>query len=227
MNQTEKKLVKRLIGLLLIILTIPVILFIFQFGSYKVSDDVKDWSNAATYFGGFLGILISFFSLIILGYITYLINKQSNLENKKTNLLMRKLDAYNELTGYLPKLLYFLPAASRKIASSNHHLEKSNDIDNTKYQEEVKELIKHLEFFLHFHLYLVCFQPRYQHLFDYNFKNKDYKELEKLSNELEKYFKELIGKYELAEFDFSGLEGMDRYILLLNKFIQELQKEVK
>ena len=188
MNQKEKKFVKILIGLLLIILTIPIILFVLQFGSYKISEDVKDWSNAATYFGGFLGILISLFSLIILGYITYLINKQSNIENKKTNLLMRKLDAYNELTSYLPKLLYFLPAASRKITSSNHHFEKSKDIENPKYQEEVKELIQHLEFFLHFHLYLVCFQPRYEHLFDYNFKNKDYIELEKKSNELRKIF---------------------------------------
>jgi len=87
-----------IIGLtvLFIILFSPILFYFLNFWKNPVSENPSDWGVFGDYIGGVLNPVISLISLVLLGYLTYLISTLSDKENFKRQLSLRRLDAYTD-----------------------------------------------------------------------------------------------------------------------------------
>ncbi|PNW27230.1 hypothetical protein [Formosa algae] len=140
MNEENiKPLMKKLILPVLVILLIPILIFIANFYKHSVSDSISDWGAFGDFFGGILNTTISFLSLVILAFLTYFVSKQSDLEAKKTNILIRKIDAYHELTEYLPSISYSIFQISVRVKALTKHLNNIQDLYNVEYLKKMRE----------------------------------------------------------------------------------------
>jgi hypothetical protein len=232
-----------------ILISISVLYFILKFKHQYISEDIKDWSAFGDYFGGILNPIISLLSLIVLGYITYLISRNDNEENKNLYLLQKRIDAYDELLKYLPKINNVVDILSQNLVISlaarikinkKKSLTKSNfnknddsiDIqsDQNKYADAIEEIRVELKFFIELYNYLMTFQIRYEYLFKFNFESKLFKELvENAKLVKEGYHRLYIGLYNSGEFtlndDFKNSNNRMKELLL--DFIVYLEMELK
>lgn len=226
-NKT-KRLFKKIIIVFIIILVIPITTFIINFKKHSVSNLISDWGAFGDYFGGILNTIISFLSLIILGLLTYYISKQSNDENKKVNLLMRKLDSYDELTKHLPEVNQFLPNLDKSCRLLTNKF--SNElIDPLEIKEEKKELFYSISTFSDFYYFLYSFNARYGHLFNYDFDSENFKLLLKKGSELNDHFKSVKDSFEFGENKYSAFEVnvLKDFFDLLVKFINGIREELE
>ena len=67
---------KRLIAVILLFM--PVVLYIIQFGKYKISDNPADWGVFGDYIGGVYTVLVTFFAI----YLTRNLQKRDAERNK-------------------------------------------------------------------------------------------------------------------------------------------------
>lgn len=225
-KQKEKLKFVSLILSIIIFIT-PIGIFVFNFWKQDISHDITRWGAFGDFFGGILNTIISLISLIVLGYLTYLIGKQSNEENKKTNILLRKLDAFNELTSFLPNLRYFAFELIRLKENLNYFSnEKTKDI--IKYENSKLELCTKIEYFFNFFNFLISYETRFYHLFEYNFAQKDYINLIDNGNKLNDYFILLRKRIELNISDevLYDDKTVDTFFNLFDIFIVNLRKEL-
>ena len=228
MNLRNKIFLFILILVLSILIIIPVFLFVLKFNSNPISDNVEDWVFFGDYLGGTVNTAISFSSLIFLAYLTYLLSKQSNSENKKNNILMRRMDAYDELTSFLPQVNQFLIDFSK---SANIILDKVTvqPLDIDLIIEKKLELNRQIVLFKNFYSLLFSFNVRYGHLFDYDFNSEDYNKIVENANTLRIFFEKTID-FLNGEMDTPNvIEGdlMRTFFDDLLVFINLVRKELK
>ncbi|WP_299224141.1 hypothetical protein [uncultured Aquimarina sp.] len=225
-SDKKKKYLKLVLVIFCLFILTPVILIIYHFHNQEVSSNITDWGALGDYIGGFVNTIISFISLVVLGILTYLVGKQSNEENKRVNVLMRKLDAYNELTKYLPKINQHIPEWANSIKIIDQMLKDTESITNSDYLERRNQLIKELKLFPEFHYFLFNFNLQFGHLFEYNFSNKDHKDLINSSSKICNFYNSIITSLELSEtqsFEKPNIElFFDKLTILVNKLRNEL-----
>lgn len=227
MNLKNKVFLSVLFLILLILILIPVFLFVLKFKSYPISNDVEDWVFFGDYFGGTVNTVISFSSLIFLGYLTYLLSKQSNSENKKNNILMRRMDAYHELTSYLPQVNQFLLDFTKVTGRLFDKLSEEN-LDYDLIREEKLELNKQKNLFVNFYYLLFYFNVKYGHLFDYDFNSDNYKEIIKKADSLRIFFEDTTSFFngEIKKPAIIDIELTPVFFDELTVFINLIRKEL-
>lgn len=199
-----------------------------------MSNNISDWGTFGDFFGGTLNTLISGISLIVLGYLTHLVAKQSNEENKKNNLLLRKLDVFDELTSYQPELNIFIGDFIRFLNIINKDF-KTPFLTPEKRLHYELELSKKNGFFIELYYYLYSFKNRYGHLFNYNFSSPEYVRLITNGEIMIKFFENNRTLLELKEVrDSEKLDDVEldvnTYEIFLGDlaiFIHKLRKELK
>lgn len=95
-----KKYWKLIFVLLFVLCCLPIIFYVIQFSSLKISNDPNYWGIFGTYFSGVLSPFLSLINIIVLAYLTYLVSKHE--DSSKLNEFRYK--AYIELTAQLDTL---------------------------------------------------------------------------------------------------------------------------
>lgn len=195
----KKSLIFLIISLIFSVLLIilPILVFYLNFKNQEISNNLTHWASFGDYIGGTLNTIISFISLVILGYLTYLLSNQSISENKKMNLLMKRLDSYNELTNYIPKINLLAPTLNRMIASLLDEMSDPEKMDSVEYKKKKETTINNLNIFSEFHFFLFTFNVRYGHLYKIDFNQKEFQLLIDSSNEVHLYFQQVTMMLEL------------------------------
>jgi hypothetical protein len=186
---------------------------------------LENWSKVSDFFGGIINTIISFFSLIILTVITLVVSNQSNSENKKINLLLKRIDSYDKLANYFPKLI--LSSQEFKISSEIIKHKVENKIPNI--EKEVDTFSEHSKIITEIFSFIVTFGLSYGHLYKYNFNSKDYNDLISISEKVNRNFN--IARQELTfkTFNFQdvNLEHMNELVYLFQKILNQLRTELK
>lgn len=204
-----------LAGLALALSAIPVIIFIINFKSTDISKDISDWAAFGDYIGGTINTIITFSSLIILSYLTYLVSAQSSIENKNVSLLLRRLDAYDKLTDFLPDI----NSSMTNITMSVERLVKlkSLSINNDFIKEERNDLKRRIKMFSDFYYFLFSYNVRFGHLFKYDFRKTEYVEIAKNAESLKNFY-ESIGEM----IDFPETQMHDYDVILARKLFRDV-----
>jgi hypothetical protein len=163
----------------LTIISIPIIFYIVKLGNSELSNDISDWASFADYLGGTVNIIISFTSLIILTIITVLVSNQSNSENKKTNLLLKRIESYDKLVQLLPKLIIAIQEMKVSSTAIAERLKNKNVADN-----DIKHFADHSIVMVEVFSMVATFQLQYGHLYKYDFDSDDFHKLIDLSKEI-------------------------------------------
>lgn len=224
----RKKNLLLFIAITIFSLMTPVIIFIIYFKSSEISRNVSDWGSFGDYFGGMINPIISILNLIVLGYITYLIAKNSVEENKKLYFLQRRIEAFDELMRYMPqfnmaptRILLPLKKMARKIEETSSYESLDSIIEETNAQMNI---------FSEFHYFLFNFRVRFGHLFNYDFDSEDYRNLLINSGRFKDYFTTISEKFitqERFETNEQLIEIFNNTSLYLTNFLNELRNELK
>lgn len=228
MNQliSSKKII-RLSIICIILLFVPVVLFIMNFNSQSISNDIDDWSSFGGYISGVTNTIISGISLIVLAYLTYFVGKNSSIENKNVNILMRKLDAYEKLSSYLPTLALSLESMIWHLSGIVKYFnDQSNQMVFEEYLEKFYHSIHNVK---EVHYFLLSFGERYEHLFRYDFKSSDYKQLCEASTKVVDDYDKFLSKFDKGEMPELGLDNkiIIEFTNLLDKFVLVLKSELR
>ncbi|HAQ18592.1 MAG TPA: hypothetical protein DCR40_05070 [Prolixibacteraceae bacterium] len=220
------------IGIVMLIsLIIPIFYFWLKFKSFNISSSISDWGNFGAYIGGIISPIISIYSVIILGYITYLLSKNSSEENKNLYILQKKLEAYEELMKYLPGIHQTPIKLQLQMECLSHILlEESNTISLEKYLHETDKILEHVDFFVEFHYFLFNYRPRYDHLFKYDFESIDFNRIVSLSGQIQDnflaFYQDLV-KRNKTSFMPDNIALLDKLFDHLVNFINEIRVELK
>ena len=210
-----------IIGLFLFIT--PIVAFILKFHSHEISNDITKWGAFGDYFAGILNTIISFFSLIILGFLTYELHKNSTKENKNLFNYQKKIEAYDELAKSIPVVNILAQRLGSIIESYNN---TSNPTQNN-FDEFINRMNQEIFKYHEYHFFLFNFNVRYSILFKYDFTSNEYQKLINTSRQLIEnlnllHQSFLKGKPSNAKIESIALEHVD----LLTDFINELREEI-
>ncbi|HRW64002.1 MAG TPA: hypothetical protein P5132_10960, partial [Bacteroidales bacterium] len=211
-----------------ILIFIPVLFYIIKFRTYNFSDSPADWALLGNYIGGILGPIISLLSLIVLGYITFLISKNSNIENKNLFVFQRKVEAYEEFVKFLPSF-NIIPNRLNQLVGNKYKelmLRKIESID--MQSQDMQEVYKLINYYSEFHYFLSNFKVRYSHLFDYNFNSEDYLKLVETSGIIKEIFNEFYKNMldDRLELKIEIEEPFKNLSKFLVNFINGLREEL-
>lgn len=192
---------------------IPMIVYLWKFSKYDISDNVDDWIK-------FGDIYVSLASLILLSLLSYIVSIKSINESNKNSLMQKRHESYKELTDNLPFLLEFFPNFQRGV----DYL-KIDSFKEDKYSEHELNLIHTSKMYSKFHYYLINFQIRYNHIFPYNYKKIEFVRLIENSNILLKYILSIndsimFKQDKLQKFDE---ESFKQFSSDLNIFVNEIR----
>jgi hypothetical protein len=210
------------------ILTItPIVFFILNFKSHIISENISDWGSFGDYFGGIINPIISLLNLIVLGYITYLIAKNSVEENKKLYFLQRRIEAFDELMRYMPQ---FNMAPSRILLPLKKMEKKIKETNSFESVDSIiEEINMQMNIFSEFHFFIFNYRVRFGHLFNYDFNSEDYKNLLLNTGKFKDYFKSISEKLitqEKHETDEQLIDYFNTASHYLANFLNELRKEL-
>ncbi|MFD2891389.1 hypothetical protein ACFS5J_05105 [Flavobacterium chuncheonense] len=215
------------IVLCLISTLIPLFLFIYYFRDQSISNNIADWGTFGDFFGGMLNILISLISLIVLGYLTYLVGKQSIEENERMNIWLRKLDAYDSLANHAPglkKFIYEISRLHKRMTALTLRGISENELENIK-----NEICQKYDYFVDFYDFLHSFSLRYSHLFNYDFDCEEFNRIILNGQYLDDYFKKSRESIEHSKnyvFDFDQ-NISNLFFKDLDNFYDKLKEELK
>ena len=160
----------------IVIIVGVVCFYIYNFKSNPISAFPADWGSFGDFFGGILNPIISLYSLILLGFISYYIAKDSSNESNEMNMRLRRMDAYRELNEHLNAfegLMIVLTDSLRVLLiriKNDQHLNNAgeylNEVSN-RIQKPAQELVE-------LQLFLERFPIQFAYLFNYNFESDDY-----------------------------------------------------
>lgn len=217
----------KLFAIIIFISILPIVFMIYKLGNQPISNNISDWSDFGGFISGTSNTLVSIFSLIVLAYLTYFVGKQSNIENKNVNLLMRKLDAYDSLASHMPRYNIFAHQFSRKgrIVLQELRAEKRS----SEFQNRIKSLIENLEYINELNYFLYSFGNRYGHLFEYNFLSEDHMLLLKISEKVNQYYQEFAENLEFEEKIKAPVntDDISELATRIGNLMQVLRKELK
>lgn len=207
----------------------PITLFLLNFKNQCLSTNLSDWGAFGSFIGGVFGSIISLFSLLILGYITYIVSRNSNEENKNLFFLKKRIEAYDELLKYMPKLYTFPKTFHKLNAITRFNSLDTNRSTTVGQRERYSEIMKIYEFLIEFQFYLKNFPSRYSHLFKYNFKTEDYRLIIDYCQKFSKSFEYYIDIKDLVidESHDLDIESMSSLLSSLNTLISNLKLELQ
>lgn len=207
----------------LILIFLPVIFYILKLGNNELSNNISDWASFADYLGGTINTIISFTSLIILTIITILVSNQSNSENKKTNLLLKRIESYDKLVQLLPRLI--IAVQEMKVSSGAIAERLKNKIIP---ESDIKEFAEHSIVISEIFSMVVTFQLQYGHLYKYDFDSNDFHKLIDLSKEINENYVQVKQKLLLQQNDYPELPGkkVNEFIILFHKILNQLKTEL-
>ncbi|MFT5249543.1 MAG: hypothetical protein ACI93P_001269 [bacterium] len=219
----KKKQLGFLLLLIIIIFSIPSLIYLLNFAQFSLSQKPEDWGTFGDYFGGVTNTLISFASLIILVYISWVV---SSRESKNLYLLQKRMDAYDGVASFLPEL----NSMGREVIRNNKISTQLIKIDPTQAQQILDKSInvssKQVVDFQRFHYFIFNFNPRYGHLFKFNFEAEEYKSLlsssEKILDIMEVQLENLLKGEETIYNNKIIKEFLERLPTFLNKIRQEV-----
>lgn len=166
-----------ILGVFVLFLILLIPFYVWNFKESGIASDPQAWGVLGDYFGGILNPIISLASLFILGCLTYLVAKQTNKESKNIFILERRMLADDELAKYVKSINAFTPRmeSAMSLMPVYEKLPAEQALPYTiKVLEELKELSTT---YREFHFTLFEFNPRYGHLFKYDFNSQEYKDL--------------------------------------------------
>lgn len=216
-----------LLGFLgLVMAVLPIIIFTFFFNSQVVSDNISDWASFGGYIGGTVNTVISVLSFFVLSWLTYLVSDINNKENKKLNILDKKLTAYDELIKFSPEINRRLILIEFLIDKMNYKAELTSDLNDVDYIKAKKELFQNSNFFIDFYYFVFNFNVRYSHIFEYDFNSEDYKLFLESSKQVKDFFYSVIKKFEIDQGEIPNFPDMEIFAERLVIIINELRNEI-
>jgi len=172
--------------LVIIIITIPIYKFYDSFSETVISKDISKWGNFGDYFGGILNPIISFLSLLILGYISYKISRDNTTESRKLFLFQEKVKVHygfitviSEVARIDKKLAYCIKEQTLYMNSVLESIGKDGLVEipeKFKFTEEsIKILFQQDKSANEIFMNLSLFVPKHSYLFkSYDFEYKEY-----------------------------------------------------
>lgn len=207
----------------LIVVIIIITAFVLNFKNQYISNQITDWGAFGDYFGGVLNSSISFISLLILSFLTYSVYKQSSLDDKNNNNLMRKMDAYDKLTSYVPIINRSLSQIPKSTALIGN--EKINEIALIENRTEIYKCIKD---FSEAHHFLFSFKARYSHLFNQDFDSKYFQSLIESSGKMNDDLNSIKESFDLNDHKLIDIEdSVEKFIDSLVKLANSLRDELE
>ncbi|URM37160.1 hypothetical protein [Flavobacterium anhuiense] len=209
----------------LFLIAIPITFFLVQFGHNKISNDITVWASFADYIGGTVNVILSLCSLVILGLLTSTVSKQSNEENKKVNMLIKRMDSYEKLTDFLPYLNQVFNELAVEIDDITYEL--SNE--NPNYETMAKSFSEKTVFFAELHSFLFTFGLRYGHLYNYDFNSNEYNSFVNDLVPTNEYFSKISHQIKRKTPGFPTLDKestirfLKQYAIILSKLKTELR----
>lgn len=223
MPNFKKFVIGSIIAIALCFLTITG-LFIYNFGNYNLSSKIEHWGAFGDFIGGTLNIVISLVSLVVLGYITFLVSKESSEENRKQQLLIKRLEIYD--------LFY---QSTIDIQHDGNQMLVLTDWMKITKNEEFKYKIQSDLFASSYRAvqavkFIDNFKDRYGFYFSRSVKSDSYRELEKISRLYVRIFSALFDVIVLdKDEDEILLKQIDKgnYDKHINNFLNELRNEIE
>jgi hypothetical protein len=205
-----------------ILILIPITLYILFFFYNDISNNPNDWGLFGDYFGGVLNPLIALFTLIILGYLTYLVSKTNTEETKNLFFLQQRIKAYQEISV----LANNIDISIDLVTLRNDLMCRAGEF-NIK-EEIAKQYFKAMEStekISQLKIGIQSFEKNYGHLFKYNFSSSDFIELKESLRLLyiERTAQSKKSKESIKEIT---LINEDRLRTLLDKFLSNLRQEL-
>jgi len=223
---TSKKIKQLLITMLCIsitVITVTLFAFLLNFRDHSISNLITDWGAFGDYFGGVLNTSISFISLIILSFLTYLVSKQSSIEEKNNNILMRKMDAYDKLSSYFPIINQSLSQISKST-----ELMGSEGIYEESLRENRADIYSSIKKFSDAYHFLFTFKVRYSHIFKYDFDSKEFKALILNSKKVNEYIGSIKESFDLNDNNLIKIDnGIENFVDSLVELINHLRDELE
>lgn len=201
----------------IIAILIPVYWFNSQFKHHDISNNIAAWGNFGDYFGGILNPIISFSSLVLLGYLTVIVANDSSKENYKLNIHLKKMDAYNHIAkdafifvDYLHSVTHFSEMIVVIVETTGSYEELQLSI-----RKEV-EFVGDASIKIRSYIYLLYgFRLNFEYLFDFDFDSEEYNSLNSDFNEFENYINKLELKIKSMGFSREkDVEALQRILEL-------------
>lgn len=187
----------------------PIIFFIYHFKDLEISDNISDWAQFGDYIGGTLNPIISYVSLLFVGFITYLVARQSDDHNLQLNLKLKKIEAFDKITSqieefdlYFQGLLNYGNLMKTYASKTKDHQDISNLLSREVafFDEKLKSVTSSRVFFENVNI-------KYNHLFDYNFSSKEFIHLVNLIREIQEQAVSITAEIKSIGIDL--LEDID------------------
>ena len=194
MNLKQRKIFKICIVLTAILIFTPIISYLIYFGKNDVTNDPILWGVFGDYLGGILNPVFSLASLIVLGYLTYLISEQSNKRNQDLFILEKRMEAYDDLTKHFKEI----NLVHKKVSQSIIFMNVFEKLDSEKRTEHLfttlKELAAITSTFTDFYHTLFSFNARYGYLFEYDFSCLEFTALVKETKVISDSYDSIVQK---------------------------------
>jgi len=220
----NKKLIYISISILTLVLIFPILLYIYYFRDYSIARDTSVWGTFGDFIGGILNPIISLASLIVLGYLTYIMSKQSNVESKKLFLLQQKMPAYNDLVKHF-KGINLLTKNMGQFISNTELIEALPLEERAKYLiSDISNLQRQFDVFDDFYYTIYHFNLNYGHLFKYDFDCDDFKTLLEEAKKLYNTVNTMRSNISLTNFGEKEFINQDLLSNFFNKaFLESLE----
>jgi len=213
----------------ILVILLPIVIFTIRFNSHRISNDISDWSDFGTYFSGMLQPLIGILSLIVLGYITFLVSKLTSKENYRLNILQRRLDAYDKLSEYLSRINSFRRPYVIVIRKLRTATGDKIHLPLNEVQNEIAEILEIAKVFSDYKSFLHQFRIRYGHLFKQRFDNDSNNQLIQTAIELSEYYFDLYENLVNGHVVPENAENMrlfEQHATFLAQFILNIRGEL-
>lgn len=224
---------KRKFIILSIIISVSIFLiigaYVLNFLRYDISNEPSDWGAFSDYIGGLVNPIISIASLVVLGYLTFIISKQGNEENRMLFILEKKLIAYEEFTKHFKEINLIFKRINDTLTVVNLRRELEPEREGMHVSEGLIELSKITSTYSDFYFTLFSFNVKYGHLFKYNFSSEQYdkllKEVSELRNRYDSISKNIIERNgeELKAENLLPNDGLKETLLTV---INSLREEI-
>ena len=223
-NYFKKHLLVTISLISLIFIIIALAFYCINFWGDPISNDSAVWGTFGDYIGGTINTLVSISSLAILAILTNTVSKQSSEENKKTTLLLKRIDSYEKLTEYLPALNQIFFDLYDDISALIEILH----YPASKFDPKLNELSEKARIFKDLHVFLLSFNHRYGHLYNYDFTSKEFNQLSTDLNDTIIYFNLVVLHFKKRTGNAPDFpeEKFNNFNLSFGKILSTLQKEL-
>ena len=227
----HKLLILAIILLLIVfcLVAIPVYYYYNQFGGFNRSLKPEDWGVFGDYLGGVLNPIISLISLIILGYLTYIVSRHGAKENKSLFFLEQRVYAYKELTQAFDDINALTSALSGHLTKLHFRIKMAKIGEGADKLNEGLKVIDTLDSVTKFYNTLFYFKLKHGHLFNYDFDSKEYQttleDTKIYVDSMMEYKKKFAGEVDDKD-SVSELVLPTDYMTRLTNIVNQLREEL-